>query len=150
MIKWLREKLRNWLCKDLIERMNGLTKLIEVQQKSINGLSDIAKTQNKSMGYLREQIKDLSTQCAMLPKITDAGMDVGLDGKGHKHWAVFCATGGGQDYVKFVDISSMNYKDIVEMAKRLEKNEQHYKEYSRTKLDAPMGMKDIFYYERGK
>jgi hypothetical protein len=131
-MNWIQRKLRKWLGIELaIEESNKSRKMIyELQGKIIE---------------LEHDLQALEFQCKLLPKITDGGMDVGIDREHHRNWAVFCATGGrGQDYVKFVDISSMEFRDVVQLAKSLD----HKEEYSRFKIDAPMGMKEIFYSER--
>lgn len=61
------------------------------------------------------------------------GYDLGVS-KYHKNWCVFVRQSkNGQDFVKFIDLSDMDFKDIKSFEKHLEElNKNRNQNYRRT------------------
>lgn len=75
------------------------------------------------------------------------GYDLGVS-KYHKNWCVFVKQGKSdkQDFVKFIDLSEMNFNEIRDFEKHLEYLNKDRNEYYYRHIDAPMGVKDWFIF----
>ncbi len=126
MIEKIKLKLKTWLFKE------------ELKQ-----LTDLTHNQNKIKSMIihnEDLIKSFLATC-------QTGYDLGVS-KYHKNWCVFVKQSKsehGQDFVKFVDLSDMNFNEIRDFEKHLESLNRSRNEYYR-KIDAPMGVKDYFIF----
>ena len=57
---------------------------------------------------------------------------------------MFVRKGKSQDFVKFIDLSNMTLEDIKHFEKQLESLNRKQQRYYH--IDAPMGVKDYFFY----
>jgi len=113
-------KIKLWLLKTELIQLNDLIR----KQCEINSM----------VSHNEELLKSFLATC-------QTGYDLGVS-KYHKNWCVFVKQSkseNNQDFVKFIDLSDMNYKDIINF-------EKHLEQYSSRNIhiDAPIGMKDYF------
>ena len=125
MLAKIKEKLRNWLFKD---ELMQLIDLINKQNKI-----------NSMVEHNEELIKSFLATC-------ETGYDLGVSNY-HRNWCVFVKQNNsehGQDFVKFIDLSDMNFQDIRNFEKHLESLNKNRNERYRH-IDAPMVLR-LFYF----
>ena len=107
-------------------------------------INDLTQKQNRLQSMIlhnEDLIKSFLATC-------QTGYDLGVS-KYYKNWCVFVKQSkskNGQDFVKFIDLSDMDLKDIVNFEKQLEylnKNRNKYYKH----IDAPVGIKDFFIFK---
>jgi hypothetical protein len=89
------------------------------------------------IAHNEELIKSFLATC-------QTGYDLGVS-RYHKNWCVFVKqskTEYGQDFVKFIDLSNMDFRDIVDFERILENSNKRVERYYH--VDAPLGVKDYF------
>ena len=132
----LKEKIKNWLLKDELDKLNEFKLKTEEEVKEIKETYDECLHQiNRAHKMLLEEINQHNKSYILLEdcrkfmnSVCDVGTDVGFKSNDHS-WAVICVH-GKMDYVKFVD---MNHHDIMEIASFLKRFE-----YSNRVTDSPL------------
>lgn len=135
----LKEKIKNWLFKEELERIKLLemfTRSTDIKVHEIKETHDESVNRiNQAHAVLTEAINKHDKSHTLLEdcrkfmnSICDVGTDIGYKSADHS-WAVICVH-GKMDYVKFVD---MNHRDIMEISKFLKNFE-----YSNRVTDSPL------------
>jgi hypothetical protein len=128
MINKIKNKIKKWLIQDELDKLNDL----------------ITRNQNKTNSILshnEELIKSFLATC-------QTGYDLGVS-EYHKNWCVFVKQGRSEnspDFVKFLDLSDLNLKEIKGFELYLESLNKH-RNMRNMHIDAPIGMKDYFIFK---
>lgn len=122
----IKEKLKIWLLKDELIQLNDLI----IKQNKMNSM----------ILHNEDLIKTFLATC-------QTGYDIRVSTH-HRNWCVFVKQSkseNSQDFVKFIDLSGMNFNEIRDFEKHLESLNKDRNNYSRH-IDAPMGVKDYFIF----
>lgn len=129
MVK-IKDKLINWLSRDIVNRIIKLEESNKVNENRINDvykLYEMARTSCMQSKEETEECRKLMTQ------ILDIGVDVGFHSDDHS-WAVICIE-GHPEYVKFLPLNGKDTMEILRFLNRFK--------YSRQVIDSPIAFKSI-------
>lgn len=111
----LKEKLKQWLfCEEIndIQSIKEQSEMLFKEIRTANGNAQQAE-------ILHKQSAQLLDEChKFMNSICDVGTDMGFQSTDHS-WAVICVH-GKIDYVKFVDMSQKDIREIVNFLKCFE------------------------------
>ena len=130
----LKEKIKNWLFKEEIEKI----KVLEIAYKDqIDWCKDRADesyraSERARLSYQRSE-KEVEECRKLLTQLVDIGVDVGFYSEDHS-WAVICIA-GKQEYVKFLPLETRDARDVLRFLKQFE--------YSRQVIDSPIAFKGM-------
>ena len=119
----IRNKLKNWLFADEIQRINNIEKSIEVAAHALKMSSFKLDKSQKEV----EECRKLVTQ------MIDMGVDVGFHSDDHS-WAVVCIA-GHPEYVKFLPLTHRDARSVLDFLKQFR--------YSKQVIDSPFGFKSM-------
>jgi len=136
-MNWLKNKIRNWLFKDEIEKINktiSTTNEILLKIDKITEYVDKSSQKYNNAILLSKKQEELLDECRKtMNSICDIGTDIGFHSDDHS-WAVVCIH-GKIDYVKFVPMTKKDTMEISRFLKRFE--------YSNMMIDSPFGYREM-------
>lgn len=116
MFNKLRNKLRNWLFKEELNKINFIER--ELNQ-SLDRLRFTA-IQVEKANELSKESYDINVQLQkIITPLLDIGTDVGF--REDHSWAVICVK-GRPEYVKFMPLNSAETREIINFLKRYERS----------------------------
>ena len=118
----LKDKIKNWLCAEEIDRINRL-------EKEIHNATDKMRL---SSVLLDEAEKEVKACRKLITEICDVGVDVGFHDD--HSWAVVCVA-GKPEYVKFIPLNSGDTREVIKFLKQFE--------YSKRIVDSPLAFRSI-------
>lgn len=107
-MKWLKEKLKEWLFASEIQRINSLEKSID----------DAVYRFRMASVQLDNAENELNECRRLLTQFCDVGVDVGFYTSEHS-WAVICVA-GRPEYVKFLPLNGENTREVINFLKRFQ------------------------------
>ena len=126
----LRNKLKNWLFADEIQRIKHIERIID---DSVHRFRMASVQLGDAENQLHNAEKEVEECRKLLTQLVDIGVDVGFSTEEHS-WAVICIA-GKQEYVKFLPLNSGDARDVLRFLKQFE--------YSRRIVDSPLAFKNI-------
>lgn len=126
----LRNKLKNWLFADEIQRIKHTERIID---DSVHRFRMVSVQLGDAENQLHNAEKEVEECRKLLTQLVDIGVDVGFSTEEHS-WAVICIA-GKQEYVKFLPLNSGDARDVLRFLKQFE--------YSRRIVDSPLAFKNI-------
>ena len=131
----IKEKIKEWLFSDEIQRINQLEKHAEIQR-----INQLEKQIEESTNRLRlasiqlDNSKKETEECRrLLTQFIDMGIDVGFSSDDHS-WAVICIA-GKPEYVKFMPLTHKDARCVLDFLKRFQ--------YSRQVIDSPFAFREM-------
>ncbi len=118
----IKDKIKNWLLSEEIERLNYL-------EKSFN---NAIYSMQVAANQFSDGQKELEECRKLITEICDVGVDVGFY-EDHS-WAVVCVA-GNPEYVKFVPLNSRDTRAVIDFLKQFE--------YSKRIVDSPLAFKSM-------
>ena len=130
----LKEKIRNWLFKEEIEKI----KVLEIAYKEQiewcqTRANDMYRVSERARITYEKSEREVEECRKLLTLFVDIGVDVGFHSEEHS-WAVICIA-GHPEYVKFLSLNSGDARDVLRFLKQFE--------YSRRIVDSPLAFKNI-------
>lgn len=119
----IKDKIKEWLFKDEIEKMNSLENALREEVSRIRLATMCCNDAKKEI----EECRKLLTQ------FVDIGVDVGFCSEEHS-WAVICIA-GKTEYVKFMPLQYKDAKDVLDFFKRFQ--------YSKHVIDSPFAFRQM-------
>lgn len=124
----LKEKLKNWLFADEIQRINIIEKTIE---DSVHRFRMASVQLNNAENQLHSAEKEVEECRRLITQLIDIGVDVGFHTEEHS-WAVICIA-GHPEYVKFLPLTHRDARGVLDFLKQFQ--------YSRQVVDSPIAFK---------
>lgn len=116
-MNWLKEKIKKWLLKDEIQKMN-----------------EARNYYYKACDLCEQSLQNNKEMHKMYNEITDIAVDVGTLKEEHS-WAVICIA-GRPEYIRFIPLKDRHdAKMIIDFLKQFQ--------YSKYIVDSPMGFRDM-------
>lgn len=103
---WIKNKIKNWLFKEELQRMQD----IEKQHEKMYSLADNVY---KSAMRAKEECKKSRE---LMNSICDVGVDISL-GKNEHSWAVVCIK-GKKEYIKFMPLNDESVYSVINFLKQ--------------------------------
>ena len=133
----LKDKLKNWLFTDEIQRINSMEKSIEdaVHRFEVSSVQlDAAENQLNYAKYQLNDAKKEVEECRkLITQIVDIGVDVGFHTEEHS-WAVICIE-GHPEYVKFLPLNNRDVRYVLDFLKQFQ--------HSRPVIDSPFAFRQM-------
>ena len=107
-MKWLKEKLKEWLFASEIQRLNIMEKSVE----------DTAHRFGLASVQLDNAVKEVEECRKLVSQLVDIGVDVGFHTSDHS-WAVICVA-GRPEYVKFLPLNGEDTREVINFLKRFQ------------------------------
>jgi hypothetical protein len=126
----LKEKLKNWLFADEIQRINYIEKNIG---ESVHRFRMASVQLGDAENQLHNAEKEVEECRRLITQLVDIGVDVGFHTEEHS-WAVVCIA-GKQEYVKFLPLETRDSRDVLRFLKQFE--------YSRQIIDSPIAFRGM-------
>ena len=119
----LKDKIKEWLFKEEIQRINNFEKSLEAEENRMR----CAAIQ------LHDAEKEIEECRKLLTQFVDVGVDVCYGGNEHS-WAVVCIA-GKPEYVKFMPLNRDSARDVLKFLKQFE--------YSNRIIDSPIAFRQL-------
>lgn len=126
----LKEKLKNWLFADEIQRINYIEKNIG---ESVHRFRMASVQLGDAENQLHNAEKEVEECRRLITQLVDIGVDVGFHTEEHS-WAVVCIA-GKQEYVKFLPLETRDSRNVLRFLKQFE--------YSRQIIDSPIAFRGM-------
>lgn len=126
----LKEKLKNWLFADEIQRINYIEKNIG---ESVHRFRMASVQLGDAENQLHNAEKEVEECRRLITQLVDIGVDVGFHTEEHS-WAVVCIA-GKQEYVKFLPLETRDSRDVLRFLKQFG--------YSRQIIDSPIAFRGM-------
>jgi len=107
-MKWLKEKLKEWLFSSEMQQIKSLEKSVE----------DVVHRFRVASVQLDNAEKELNECRKLLTQLCDVGVDVGFHDSEHS-WAVICLA-GRPEYVKFLPLNGGDTREVINFLKRFQ------------------------------
>ena len=126
----LKEKLKNWLFADEIQRIKHIERTIN---DSVHRFRMASVQLGDAENQLHNAEKEVEECRKLLTQLVDIGVDVGFHTEEHS-WAVICIA-GHPEYVKFLPLTHRDARGILDFLKQFQ--------YSRQVIDSPIAFKSV-------
>lgn len=141
-MKWLKNKLRQWLLKEELEELELVRDLYFTAEDNFSRANKVLKdtiqeTKNAKSTYQQSK-RDLEDAKRTVNEIVEVGVDVHPYARDSGSWAVICID-GKPNYMKFVRFERNDVRSLQEFLRRFE--------YSRHVVDSPYGFRNDFWFE---
>lgn len=124
----LKEKLKNWLFADEIQRIKHIERTID---DSVHRFRMASVQLGDAENQLHNAEKEVEECRRLITQLVDIGVDVGFHTEEHS-WAVICIA-GKPEYVKFLPLTHRDAKGVLDFLKQFQ--------YSRQVIDSPIAFK---------
>lgn len=130
----LKEKIKNWLFKEEIEKI----KVLEIAYKDQiewcqTRANDMYRVSERARIIYEKSEKEVEECRKLLTQICDIGTDVGFTNEEHS-WAVICVA-GKPEYVKFLPLNGEDTRRVIDFLKQFQ--------YSRHIIDSPLAFRNM-------
>lgn len=136
----LKEKLKNWLFADDVEKINTLENKVESLEVIHKKFDDWFNAADRMYNLSHEakinceSAQNELVECRkLLNQICDVGVDVGFMDEEHS-WAVVCIA-GKPEYVKFLPLTHRDARGVLDFLKQFQ--------YSRQVIDSPIAFRNM-------
>lgn len=129
----LKEKIKKWLFKDELHRIEVLEKAYKDQVQWCENRADEFYRQAVMAEKKAKMAISLADNCReTMSRICEVGTDVGF----HEYhsWAVICIN-GNKEYVKFMPLENRDAKSVLEFLKQFQ--------YAKHTIDSPLAFRDM-------
>lgn len=129
MFNKLRNKLRNWLFKEELDKINYIERELNQSLERLR----LSTIQAEKANELSKESHDTNIQLQRLvTPLLDTGTDIGF--REEHSWAVVCIK-GKPEYVKFMPLNSGETREVINFLKRYERS-NHI-------IDSPLAFRNI-------
>lgn len=129
MFNKLRNKLRNWLFKEELDKINYIERELNQSLERLR----LSTIQAEKANELSKESHDTNIQLQKLViPLLDIGTDIGF--REDHSWAVVCIK-GKPEYVKFMPLNSGETREVINFLKRYERS-NHI-------IDSPLSFRNI-------
>lgn len=129
----LKDKIKNWLFADEIERIKSLETIHKKFDEWFNAADRVYTLSSEAKKNCEKSQKELVECKKLLNQICDVGVDVGFMEEEHS-WAVVCIA-GKPEYVKFMPLNRGDALQVMDFLKHFQ--------YSKHVIDSPLAFRDI-------
>lgn len=129
MFDKLKNKLRNWLFKEELNKLNLIERELDQSLERLR----LATIQAGKANELSKESYETNVQLQkLITPLLDVGTDIGF--RDEHSWAVVCVK-GKPEYVKFVSLEHKDTREIIDFLKRYDK--------SNHVIDSPFAFRDM-------
>lgn len=130
----IREKLKQWLLSDELQKINHAEKEFEQAKNLYNDEKDRLNWHlDRAIDSYTASFKLVDDCHKLMNSMIDVGTDVGFHSDDHS-WAVVCIK-GHPEYVKFIPLSHKDARDVLDFLKRFR--------YSDRVVDSPFAFRGM-------